>query len=266
MKVALAQINSDADVAENLHRVDSYSQRAGTEGADLVVFPEAMMSAFGTDLIAAATTRGEFWRSGVRAVAIAVGVPLVVGEFEATGSDRVRNVLAVYLPDGSRHTYAKIHLYDAFGYTESDSVEPGNTPLILDIAGAGIGFAVCYDIRFPNLFTVNARHGAAVTVVSASWGAGPGKVEQWELLARARALDSTSFVVAVGQADPQVTGADVSATAPTGVGHSLAVDPYGNVLGQLGPDSGLQIVDLDLDLVEQARASIPVLANARSLG
>lgn len=265
MKVALVQVNSDADVAKNLHRVEKFAEEARSGDADLVVYPEAMMSAFGTDLATVARTHGDLWTTGVAAIAKNTGLPLVIGEFESTDSERVSNVLAVYLPDGSRHTYAKIHLYDAFGYTESTSVESGTTPLIMNIAGTKIGFAICYDIRFPSLFTFNAQHGASISVISASWGAGPGKIEQWELLARARALDSTSFVVAVDQADPQVTGALVSATAPTGVGHSLIVDPFGRVVEQLGAAAELKIVEISMDLVAQARKSIPVLANARSL-
>jgi predicted amidohydrolase len=108
--------------------------------------------------------------------------------------------------------------------------------------------------------------------VAASWGAGAGKVEQWQLLTRARALDSTSYLLAAGQADP--VAADVtfeavkepneqSTAAPTGVGYSAVISPRGEVLQSLGAEPGLLMVDLDLDLVEQTRAVIPVLANRR---
>ena len=96
-----------------------------------------------------------------------------------------------------------------------------------------------------------------------SWGAGPGKVEQWRLLTRARALDSTTFVIASGQADPAFEGTEQRGSAPTGTGFSAAISPRGEVLDELGPERGLLVTDLDLDQVEAARASIPVLVNRR---
>ena len=99
--------------------------------------------------------------------------------------------------------------------------------------------------------------------MAASWGAGPGKVEQWQLLTRARALDSTTFVVAAGQADPASTESGTSGTAPTGVGHSAVISPRGEVLQELGPEPGLLVIDLELDSIAETRRAIPVLANAR---
>ena len=99
--------------------------------------------------------------------------------------------------------------------------------------------------------------------VPASWGAGPTKIEQWELLVRARALDSTCFVAGVDQADPATVGVTTRGSAPTGVGHSLVVSPTGVVLASLAADPGLLVVDLDPAEVTAARRSIPVLANRR---
>ncbi|WP_291080145.1 nitrilase-related carbon-nitrogen hydrolase, partial [Dietzia sp. UBA5065] len=98
---------------------------------------------------------------------------------------------------------------------------------------------------------------------AASWGSGPGKVDQWRLLARARALDSTTFLVAVGQADPQVEGVDVKPGAPTGVGHSMLVGPDGTVRAEAGPGAGLVVFEIDDDEVTDTRRTIPVLANGR---
>ncbi|HET6757662.1 MAG TPA: nitrilase-related carbon-nitrogen hydrolase, partial [Propionibacteriaceae bacterium] len=117
-----------------------------------------------------------------------------------------------------------------------------------------------------------AELGAQVICVAASWGAGAGKVEQWQLLTRARALDSTSYLLAAGQADPVAAGVtfeggkepnEQSTAAPTGVGYSAVISPRGEVLQSLGAEPGLLMVDLDLDLLEQTRAVIPVLANRR---
>ncbi len=99
--------------------------------------------------------------------------------------------------------YDKIHLFDAFGFRESDTVEAGREPVMIMVGDVAVGLTTCYDVRFPGLYTALADRGAQVTCVAASWGAGPGKIDQWRLLTRARALDSTTFVVAAGQADPR---------------------------------------------------------------
>ena len=126
-----------------------------------------------------------------------------------------------------------------------------------------MGFATCYDVRFPNLFTTLADRGAQVVVLPTSWGSGPGKLDQWRLLTRARALDSTTYVVAAAQADPASVGVPTTGTAPTGIGHSVAVSPTGEMITELGAEPGSLILDVDPDIVAAARAAIPVLANRR---
>lgn len=262
MRIGLAQIVSTADTAANLAIVTEYAEAAAGEGADLVVFPEATMRSFGHPLRDIAEPIDGPWGNAVRAVAERLGITIVVGMFTPGAGGRVRNTLAVASPTGTA-SYDKIHLFDAFGFTESRTVEGGGTPVTVEVAGASIGLATCYDIRFPDLFTANARAGARVHLVCASWGAGPGKLEQWELLARARALDTTSIVVAVGQGDPAVAGVDAVEGAPTGVGGSVVVSPFGEVLHRLGPAPELLVVDIDLASVDEARMALPVLDNRR---
>ncbi len=146
---------------------------------------------------------------------------------------------------------------------ESDTVEPGDATHVVTVDGVGVGLSVCYDIRFPGQYTALATAGARITLCSASWGAGEGKVDQWRLLARARALDSTAFLFAVGQADPEVEGVEVKPGAPTGVGHSLLVGPDGTVRAEAGAGLELLVVDVDDDEVTGIRKVIPVLANGR---
>ncbi|MCP3426735.1 carbon-nitrogen hydrolase family protein [Rothia sp. AR01] len=263
MKVAIAQINSGSDVERNLAKVAGYVERAAQAGAGTVVFPEATMLAFGSDLAAGVERHAESWRTELQWLASEHGITVVAGEFGLGSEGRVRNLLAVYTDRGERHEYVKIHLYDAFGYQESDSVEPGERPAVVNLDGVGAGLATCYDIRFPKLFAELSRGGAQVVLLGASWGAGEGKAEQWETLARARALDSNSYVVAVDQADPEVSGVEVAPDAPTGVGRSVVADPFGKVVARLGGEEELRVVDLDLDVVERAKRAIPVLENAR---
>lgn len=262
MKFALAQINSTTTVADNLEKVRTYTRRAAEAGARFIVFPEATMSAFGSGLRSIAAENAQSWRGALQDLAAEAGLTVIVGEFAAT-EDKVINLLAAYTPTGQRRDYAKIHLYDAFGFKESDTVEAGEEPIVIDIDGDDIGLALCYDIRFPKLFAELSRRGARLTVVAASWGAGDRKVEQWEILARARALDSNMFIAALGQADPEVSGVEVPKTGPTGVGHSLVSDPLGQVLTSLDGAEHLEVVDLDLAGADKAAEAVPVLTNAK---
>jgi predicted amidohydrolase len=175
---------------------------------------------------------------------------------------RVRNTLLVTGP-GLDTSYDKVHLFDAFGFTESRTVDAGASPVTFEINGTVFGLATCYDVRFPALFTANARAGAQVNIVCASWGAGEGKAEQWDLLVRARALDSTTFVVACGQGDPGTIGAGPAGTAPTGIGHSAVITPLGSAVAALGGKPELAVVDIDPAMVDEVRTKLPVLANAR---
>lgn len=264
MKIALAQVLSTPDPQQNLAIIRDRAKEAKESGASLVIFPEAMQVAFGNDLAAVAEPSNGPWASMVRQQARDLDITIVAGMFTPGDEGRVRNTLLVAGPEADTH-YDKIHLYDAFGYAESDSVTPGSAPVQFEHEGQVLGVATCYDLRFPQLFIRHANSGATVNIVCASWGAGDGKVEQWTTLAMARALDSTTFIVAVDQADPLSVGQPVSGTAPLGVGHSLVVDPLGRVIAQASAEPELLIVELDLGLVDKARKQLPVLKNAVDL-
>ncbi len=253
MRVALSQITSSPSPSANLDLVAEQVKAAAADGASVVLFPEATMACFGTSLGPLAEPVDGPWASTVHALAVEHGVLVVAGMFTPSPDGRVFNTLLATSRD--HHVgYDKIHLFDAFGFQESRTVAPGDDLVVL----GDIGLATCYDVRFPGVFTGLAEKGAAVVLLGASWGAGPGKREQWELLVRARALDSTCWVVACGQADP-----GVPSTAPTGIGHSMVVAPDGSVVASAGADPELLVVDLDLDRVAQVRENIPVLANRR---
>jgi len=264
MKIAMAQVLSTEDPQRNLEIIDTIACQAKAAEAKLVVFPEAMQIAFGNELRSAAEDVDGPWANGVRDIARKLGITIVAGMFSPGEGERVRNTLLITGPQVDTH-YDKIHLYDAFGYAESDSVTPGQNPVQFTVDGTIFGVATCYDIRFPRLFTHHAEQGAAVNLVAASWGAGEGKAFQWTTLARARALDTTTFVIAVDQADPEASGRVVAGTAPLGVGHSLAVDPLGRTLAEAGGEEELLFVDLDLSLVDEVRQTLPVLKNAVKL-
>ncbi|HEX7308998.1 carbon-nitrogen hydrolase family protein [Lentzea sp.] len=257
MRIALCQISSTADPSENLATVRARVASAADEGARVVQFPEATQCRFGVPLTPVAEPLDGPWATAVREIADEHGVVVVAGMFTPGEGDRVANTTLV-TGAGLHLGYDKIHLFDAFGFRESDTVTPGGKPVTFDVDGTTIGLATCYDVRFPELFRTLADT-APVILLGASWGAGPGKADQWDLLVRARALDATSWVLACGQADPDAD----HGSAPTGIGRSAVVDPLGTVRDRLEGAPGTLVSDVDLDLVREAREKLPVLANRR---
>ena len=257
MRVALAQIRSGTDPAANLDLVEDYTHRAADAGARLVLFPEATMCRFGVPLAAVAESLDGPWATGVRQIAERAGIVVVAGMFTPALDGRVKNTLIAAGPGVDAH-YDKIHLYDAFGFTESSTVAPGDEPVVITVDDVGVGLTLCYDVRFPELYVELARRGAQLITVHASWGNGPGKLDQWTLLARARAIDTTGFVAAVDQAYP---GDEIAALGPTGVGGSVIASPTGDVLASAGDDPGLVVTEIDLDAAKKVRETIAVMHN-----
>lgn len=257
MRIALAQIATGTDPSSNLELVDEFTRRAAADGAQLVLFPEATMCRFGVPLAPVAEGLDGPWATAVREIAARAGVVVVAGMFVPSDDGRVTNTLIATGPGVEAH-YHKIHLYDAFGFAESRTVAPGFDPVTITVDGVTVGLTTCYDIRFPELYVELARRGARLITVHASWGSGPGKLEQWTLLARARALDTTGFVAAVDQAYP---GDEIAKVGPTGVGGSLVTSPTGEVLAAAGADDQLLVFDVEPDAADQVRDTIAVLQN-----
>lgn len=258
MRIALSQLTTGPEPEKNLRLVEEQSRRAAEAGARVVVFPEAAMACFGTPLAPLAEPVDGPWADGVREIARACETVVVAGMFTPASGGRVANTLLA-TGRGVEAAYDKIHLYDAFGYRESDGVAAGDRVVTIDVDGVRLGLATCYDVRYPELFRAHADAGAAVTLLAASWGAGPGKLDQWELLVRARALDATCWVAAVDQAEPEAA----AGSAPTGVGHSRIVGPDGTVRHSLGAGPDLLVADVDPAEVAAVRERMSVLANRR---
>lgn len=261
MRIALAQILSGSEPSANLALVEDYTRRAADAGARMVLFPEATMCRFGVPLGPVAEPLDGPWASGVRAIAERAGIVVVAGMFVPAdvqdGRARVFNTLIAAGPGVDAH-YEKIHLYDAFGFQESKTVAPGREPVLIDVDGVGVGLTLCYDVRFPELYVELAERGAQLITVHASWGSGPGKLDQWTLLARARAIDTTGYVAAVDQGYPDP---DIAAVGPTGVGGSLVASPTGEVVCSAGADPQLLVTDIDLDTARTVRGTVAVLSN-----
>ncbi|RJQ88283.1 carbon-nitrogen hydrolase family protein [Amycolatopsis panacis] len=264
-RIALCQLNSGDDAEANLDSVRTEVARAAARGARVVVFPEATMVRFGRPLAPIAEPLDGPWASAVAETAREHDVLVVAGMFTPSGDGRVRNTLLV-TGLGKHLGYDKIHLYDAFGFAESETVAAGSHLVTFEAEGTVFGVATCYDLRFPELFRCLADDGADVVLVPASWGAGAGKREQWELLVRARALDSGCWVLACDQADPAATGLEVNPKSPTGIGHSMVADGFGRVTAALGPAPETLLADVGAAEAIHARGVTGVLANQRLSG
>jgi predicted amidohydrolase len=227
-----------------------------------VLFPEATICRFGVPPAEIAEPFDGPWASAVRGIAARAGVVVVAGMYvPSDDDDRVTNTLIATGP-GVDARYDKIHLYDAFGFSESKTVAPGRDPVVITVESESgpvkVGLTLCYDIRFPELYVELAERGAEIITAHASWGNGPGKIDQWTLLARARAIDTSTVVAAVGQAYP---GDEIAALGPTGVGHSVVASALGEVLASAGADPQLLMCDIDLEAARAARQTVAVMHN-----
>src|SRR5271170_4775838 len=261
MRVALCQIPVSSRPAVNFKRVRLALAQAADSGADLAVFPEATQIRFGSDLRAAAEPLDGPFGTGLAGAAKETGVALVAGVFEPAPDGRVYNTAVAYDGAGELVTsYRKLHLFDAFGQRESDQVAPGSAPVICTLAGVRTGLEICYDVRFGELSRALAASGAELLVLPAAWNAGLFKEEHWVTLVRARAIENTIWVAAVGQVpDPD----EPPTRAATGIGRSILVDPLGVVRADLGPAPGVLVAEVDASLIDTVRASLPSLENRR---
>jgi predicted amidohydrolase len=255
LRVAAVQLVAGADPAANLQTATEAVRRAADAGAELVALPEATLAAFGSDLRAVAEPLDGPFATGLRKLAADLGVVVVAGLFEPADDGRVHNTLLATGP-GVEAAYRKIHLYDAFGSRESDLVAPGKDLVTITVRDATVGLATCYDLRFADQFRALGRAGAELVVVPASWGAGPGKEEQWDLLTRARASDAQAWLLACDQAWVPPVGTD-----PLGIGRSVLTDPTGRVHTRLGATPAILHAIIDTADVEAVRTRVPVITS-----
>jgi len=260
MEVAVAQLSSSLDKAANRDLAVETVRAAAADGASLVVLPEAMMADFGeadldlTEL--AEPLYGPFVKALTRAAAD-TGATVVAGMFEpATGEARVYNTTVVVAPEGHIGAYRKFHLFDALGRRESARIKPGSPAtdeiVVFKCGDHIVGVMTCFDLRFPEMGRTLVDLGATLLVVPAQFFQGPGKEDTWRTLLRARAIENTVYVAGAGKPGPEC------------IGHSMIVDPLGEVLAELdGDEQGVARADVSVDTVKETRSSMPVLENRR---
>jgi predicted amidohydrolase len=262
LNIAAIQMNSRSDKAANIQTALELIDRAAAGGAKLVALPE-IWTYLGdpagnrenaepipgpvTDLLADRARKH--------------GIYLHGGSFHQTehGNPRVLNTAVVFNPDGDIvATYSKIHMFDVVldgvaSYEESASVAPGNEIVTFDLEGLRVGLAICYDLRFPELFRILALRGADLIVLPAAFTMTTGK-DHWEILIRARAIENGVYMMAPGQVGHDGNGKWC-------YGRSLIVDPWGTVLAT-APDAETVIHStLDRTRLSAVRRQVPSLAN-----
>ena len=256
LTAAIAQFAPGEDKAANVDTMIGLLTRAAERGAQLVVLPEfAVFTAAAMDdrfVDSAEPLDGPSVTRLARASA-ELGVTVVVGLNEPAGDGRIHNTL-VALQDGAiAAVYRKVHLYDAFGYKESDRVLAADpsTPQLLELNGFRIGMQTCYDLRFPETTRWLVDAGADVIALPAEWVPGPLKEYHWNTLLRARAIENTVYVVAADQ------------IAPGGSGNSAILDPMGIPLAALGEAEGVGGAVLERDRLDSVRTINPALTLRR---
>jgi predicted amidohydrolase len=263
MRVAAIQLTSTADKGRNCAAAVQLIRAAAGDGASLAVLPEMFnvlgepaVLRDGAEPLDGPTLR---WAAGL---ARELRLWLVAGSIieRASGANRYHNTSCLFDPTGRLcAAYRKVHLFDAdvpgAAMRESDTVAPGNEILTVDAGEVRLGLAVCYDLRFPELFRTQALSGCSVIALPAAFTERTGR-DHWEILVRARAIENQVFVIAadqVGQTSPRLRW----------YGRSMIVDPWGVVLAQ-APDKETYIVaDLDFASQDEVRARLPCLANRR---
>ena len=265
-RMAAIQMASGPNVPANLNEAGRWISYAADTGADLVVLPEnfAIMGMKQTDMLTIKEPQGvgpiqDFLKN----MCIKHRVWIVTGTIPMTTDDplRIRAACLLINPDGDIVTrYDKIHLFDVKldegeSYSESDVIEAGNEIVVQDTPFGKMGLAVCYDLRFPEMFRRMADLGVELIVIPAAFTAITGKAH-WESLVRARAIENLSYVIASAQGGYHANGRET-------YGDSMIVDPWGVIKDRLYRGSGFVIADLDLDKIKLTRKQFPALKHRK---
>ncbi|MFN5049360.1 carbon-nitrogen hydrolase family protein [Roseateles sp.] len=266
MKLAAIQMVSSPDVAHNLARARHWLEQAAAQGAQLAALPEyfCLMGLRDDAKLAIAEALGQGpIQEMLSTAARELGLWIIGGTLPLATPDpaRVRNSCLVFAPDGSRVArYDKLHLFcfdnGRERYDEARVLEPGEAPVVAQAAGLRLGLSVCYDLRFPELYRAMGQ-AAPLDLISvpAAFTHTTGQAH-WELLLRARAVENIAYLIAPAQGGLHENGRRTW-------GHSMIVDPWGEVLACLPEGEGLAIAELDLERLARVRQQLPALQHRR---
>lgn len=258
MLITLGQLASGTVIERNLKTIADMARRAAAEGSRMIVFPEYAVyekHRIDASFVSVAEPLDGPTASRLAEIAKENALFLVAGFIEESGDpDLAYNTVLVFDPEGRRlAAYRKVHLFDSQEFRESAYIKPAPdlSPVVFSADGFIFGVLTCYDLRFPNVACSLSDAGAQVLLAPSSWVPGTHKLDQWNVLTRARALDNGVFVVGVSQAEP------------VSIGRSLVAGPLGSVLAQGGSAVQSLTVDLNPDEVVQARQVFPLRSQRR---
>ncbi len=265
LQVAAVQLTSTADVDSNLQRAAQITQQAAAAGARFIVLPENfgfLGIEEGATLSYAQHIDGPF-TSELRRIARQYSAVILAGSIPEKSSDprRIYNTSVVIGADGSTlATYRKIHLFDVtlsphLQLIESDTVMPGDAPVLVDVLTWPVGLSICYDLRFPEMYRALVRSGARILTVPAAFTLQTGK-DHWEPLLRARAIENQSFVIAAAQFG-------FHGGRRTSWGKSMIIDPWGTCLAVAPEREGFITATLHNADLEKIRRALPALEHRK---
>jgi predicted amidohydrolase len=269
LRAALFQMTSGIDPAANAAAIVEMVKRAKGEGADMLFTPEMAGYLDSNRQRAADILRNEaddIVLAQVREAAAREGLWVHIGSLplkdERADGRRANRSFLIDDSGAIRARYDKIHLFDvdlATGesWRESSVYGPGEQVVAADTPWGRMGFSICYDMRFPDLYRALTNAGATILLAPAAFTVPTGKAH-WHVLLRARAIEAGCFVIATAQVGTHQDGR-------TTYGHSIAIDPWGEVLLDMGDEGGLGFVDLDLIRIADIRGRVPALANRRPI-
>ena len=270
-KAAVGQMRATNDLEANFETCSTLARAAASQGCSILFLPEcfAYIGMAGNDALAVMEPLDGPLMARYRQLAKDTGVWLSLGGFPETGpdADHRYNTHVLVDSDGDvRASYRKIHLFDVDipngpVLMESKTASPGDAIVAADSPIGRLGMTVCYDLRFPELYS-RLRHemGANIMLVPSAFTKPTGEAH-WEVLLRARAIETQSYVIAAAQAG-------VHSEKRESYGHAIIIDPWGKVLAKLeDPDNGIGIATADIDLgyLEDVRERIPVDEHRRKL-
>lgn len=261
--ISIVQMRSSEDKMENLELSVDFIREAAKKKSNLICFPEFQMayspvsqSANQLSEIAESVNDGNFITTLRKAAKVnKISIISTIYEKSNNGYDnRVYDTVVLIDSKGEiSSVYRKLHLYDALGFKESDKMMAGNMiekPVKTSVGN--IGLMICYDIRFPEMSRILTVKGANVLVSPSAWVHGVMKEEHWQTLLKARAIENGLYIIA-----PDQVGNIFS-------GRSMAVDPFGVVLLDMGNREGMEVVELDKSRVQKVRELLPLLKNRRT--
>ena len=263
MKIALCQTTVHKDWRKNLRNAERVIAEAVKAKADMVVLPEMFICPYNKKAIlsAAQPEGGEAWQSMAEA-AQKNYVYLAAGSIPESEDGHIYSTCWIFDREGKQiGKYRKMHMFDidvegGQYYNESSVITAGNEICVAETEFGPIGIAICYDVRFPEQFRLMQQRGAKAIVLPASFNRTTGPAH-WELLMRSRALDQEIYVLGCAAAGDL-------AGSYNGWGHSIAVDPWGTIMEELGEGPGILMASVDFAKADQVRAQIPVLKQRRT--